>query len=146
MNENQDDRMKEVESQSDLRKFAVLLAVIFAVILIMAVITEPLGNRVVPAILGLDDDSDVSSDSVNPDPGEEGSYSSSESQELLPLLEQGDSLELKDAVQHEVQQGETIHQIAVQYDVSIEDIASLNRLVSLEKIEKGDVLIIPIVE
>ncbi len=146
MNDNQENQMKEVESQRDLRKFAVFLAVIFVIILIMAVIAEPLGERVIPAILGIDDNADISPDSTSPDPGETSSYTSSETQELLPLLDQGDSPELKDAIQHEVQQGETIYQIAVQFGVSVEDIASMNRLVSLDQVEEGDVLIIPIME
>jgi hypothetical protein len=146
MNDNQENQMKEVESQRDLRKFAVFLAVIFVIILIMAVIAEPLGERVIPAILGIDDNADISPDSALPDPGETSSYTSSETQELLPLLDQGDSPELKDAIQHEVQQGETIYQIAVQFGVSVEDIASMNRLVSLDQVEEGDVLIIPIME
>lgn len=146
MNENQEDQMKEVESQRDLRKFAVFLAVIFVIILVMAVITEPLGERVIPAILGLDDDADVSPDSASLNPGETGSYTSSETQELLPLLDQGDSPEPKDAIQHEVQQGETIYQIADQFGVSVEDIASINHLVSPDQVEEGDVLIIPIMD
>lgn len=145
MNENQGDRVKDIESQRDLRKFAVFLAVIFVVILIMAVITEPLGDRI-PAILGIGDDSDSSSDSVSPDPGETGSFTSLETQELLPLLDQGDAPELGNAIQHEVQKGETINQIAAQYDVSVKDIASINRLLNPEQIEAGDVLIIPIME
>ena len=146
MNDNQENQMKEVESQRDLRKFAVFLAVIFVIILMMAVIAEPLGERVIPAILGIDDNADISPDIALPDPGETSSYTSSETQELLPLLDQGDSPELKDAIQHEVQQGETIYQIAVQFGVSVEDIASINRLVSLDQVEEGDVLIIPIME
>lgn len=146
MNENQENQMKEVESQRDLRKFAVLLAVIFVIILIMAVVTEPLGDRVIPSILGLDDDADISPDSALTDPVETGSHTSSETQELLPLLDQGDSPELKDAIQHEVQKGETIYQIAVQFGVSVEDIASINRLVSPDQVEEGDVLIIPIMK
>jgi hypothetical protein len=146
MNENQEVQLKEAESQRDLRKFAVFLAVIFALILVMAVITEPLGERIVPAILGLDDDADISPDSALPDPGETSSFTSSESQVLMPLLDLRDSPELKDAIQYEVQHGETIYQIAVQFGVSVEDIASINRLVSPDQIEEGDVLIIPIME
>ncbi len=145
MNDNQEKQMKEVESQRDLRKFAVFLAVIFALILILAMITEPLGSRI-PDILGVGDGSDTSSDRVLPETSETGSYTNSETQELLPLLNQGDSPELKDAIQYEVQQGETIYQIAVQFGVSVEDIASMNRLVSLDRVEEGDVLIIPIME
>jgi hypothetical protein len=146
MNDNQENEMKEAESQSDLRKFAVFLAVIFVVVLVMAVISEPLGERVFPAILGLNDDDETTPDSALPDPVNAGGIDGTVSQELLPLLDQGGFLDLKDAIQHEVREGETIYEIAAEFGVTVADIAFVNRLVSPEKIAKGDVLVIPIME
>lgn len=137
MNDSQDEREKEVDSQLDLRKFAVLLAVIFVTILVIAALAGPVFDRIIVPVLGLDtkEDSEAGETSMDSTPAE---------MEFLPLLEQGDSSAPVDFIQHDVQAGETLIVIANKYGVRVEDIASANRLISLYQIDPGDALIIPV--
>jgi hypothetical protein len=146
MSEDSEERKKDTESQRDLRKFAVLLAVIFVVILLCSALTGPLFDRVVRPILGQDDEIQHSSGAVESKQEEEeaGRSNDPEDQELLPLLEQGESTSGQNAIQYEVQDGETLPQIAIRYGVSVDDVASLNNLVNPHQLNPGDVLIIPV--
>ncbi len=146
MSADSEERKKDTESQRDLRKFAVLLAVIFVVILLCSALTGPLFERVVQPVLGQDDESQHSSGAVGSKQEEEkaGRSNDPEDKELLPLLEQGESTSAQNAIQYEVQDGETLPQIAIRYGVSVDDIASLNNLVNPHQLNSGDVLIIPV--
>jgi LysM repeat protein len=146
MSEDSEERKKYTESQRDLRKFAALLAVIFVAILLCSALTGPIFDRVVQPILGQDDENQHSSGAVESKQEEEeaGRSNDPEDQELLPLLEQGESTSVQNTIQYEVQDGETLPQIAIRYGVAVDDIASLNNLVNPYQLNPGDVLIIPV--
>jgi hypothetical protein len=53
MSDDHEERKKETKSQLDLRKFAILLAVILVVILVCATLTGPFFDGVVRPVLGI---------------------------------------------------------------------------------------------
>ena len=117
-----------------------LLLVIFIWAIILIALGGPfLIERVVPYVLGLDSTQEPSvvpefapeTDVQQPADGQGGEPS-------VDSTSDGDQL-----LRHTVKEGETLHEIAVNYDITVEDIASANNIINPNQLQPGTVLIIP---
>ena len=141
MSESNDQQTQKPDDTPEYLKFVALLVVFLAVIVALAAVSPRLVTEVTPAVLGL-----------GGAPGSQFVPAAGEDPDLAPeesdALEQAAPAEIQEetqhiGLQHVVEEGQTLFQIAELYGVSVEEIAAANNLVSPAQLQAGAVLIIP---
>ena len=143
MNEPSAPQVKSVDDRSEYLKFVALLVVTLVAILVLAMVSPVLIGQRAPAVLGLD-----KLPAAQPGP----------TMLELPAIEKAPAAEPEvlsqpetapeaapdaEGLQHEVQPGQTLFQIAELYGVSVEELAAANHLVNPLQLQAGTILIIP---
>jgi LysM repeat protein len=130
------------DNKSEYLKFVGVLALFLAVILCLALLLPPLFSNAIPAALGLNENSADASDTIPPlnNSGEEHPTETepADSGPDSQLPEGPEAL-----VVHTVQEGETMTQIATDYNVSLEALAAANNIINPQQVVTGSVLVIP---
>lgn len=158
MKQSNDQHRQRVSDNPEYRKFAALLVVAMAAILVVAVLTPLLIGGRAPLVLGLEgaparavDEAQTETMEVAPAGSlEEAPEVLTEPQGAAGLeqadqdTDQSDSGAAVEVVQHEVQPGETLFQVADMYGVTVQEIAAANHLVNPLEVQAGTVLIIPL--
>jgi nucleoid-associated protein YgaU len=127
-----DDGQKRRDSLAEYAKFGVFLVVVLGAVLGLALLRPLIFGQVLPAVLGLDTPSNSRIDV----PLQEG-------QEVISEPENSGVGGEPSPWLHTVQEGQSLGQIAVLYDVSVEDIAFANNILNPHNIQPGTLLIIP---
>jgi LysM repeat protein len=127
------------EEKAEYLKFVALLVVMLAAILILAALSPRLIGRGAPAVLGLD-----RVVVTQPDQAIEETPETAVEPENAAAPEGAAPVEMEiEGLQHEVQPGQTLFQIAELYGVSVQDLAAANHLVNPLQLQAGAILIIP---
>lgn len=123
-------------------KFGFLVLILMGTLILIALLSPFIFNRVIPIVLGMDPDTTTLSEPLlSPQP-----LSTVEPQPANPMPSTSSTpaaaLESAGTV-HVVQEGQSIYRIAIMYGLRVEDIAAANHIVSPSKIDVGTVLVIP---
>jgi LysM repeat protein len=158
MKQSNDQRRQRVSDNPEYRKFAALVVVAMAAILVVAVLTPLLIGGRAPLVLGLEgaparaeDEARIQAIEAAPTGSLEEAPEALTEPPGAAGLEQADqdtgqsgSEAAVEVVQHEVQPGETLFQVADLYGVTVQEIAAANHLVNPLEVQAGTVLIIPL--
>ena len=130
------------DNKSEYLKFVGVLALFLAVILCLALLLPPLFSNAIPAALGLDENSADDSEST---PLQNSSGEELQTEKEPPDSGSGGQPQVgpESLVVHTVQEGETLAQIATDYDVSLEALAAANNIINPQQVVTGSVLVIP---
>lgn len=141
MRDEQEQQNSE-DNQSEYLKFVGVLALFLAIIFCAAILIPPLFSNAIPAALGLDTNSADSPEAVPPQ--------SNSTEELQTEEEPSDTgpesqpqLGPESLTVHTVQEGETLTQIATNYNITLEALAAANNIINPQQVATGSVLIIP---
>ena len=143
MSESSDQQAQKPDDTPEYLKFLALLVVFLVVILALAALSPRLVGEVTPSVLGLDGAPAVEEGPAVEDAPVSEPESAAAPEQAAPV----ESLDGTDAeaagLQHEVQAGQTLYQLAALYGVSVQEIAAANNLINPAQLEAGTVLIIP---
>ena len=143
MSENEDQQAQKPDDTPEYLKFVALLVVFLVVVLAVATLSPRLVTEVTPAVLGLGGAPAAQPEQASEEePGLGGAPESSAAPEQAAPAE-GQEETQSESLQHVVQAGQTLFQIAELYGVSAEEIAAANNLVSPAQLQAGTMLIIP---
>lgn len=151
MSESTDQQAQKPDDTPEYLKFVGLLVVMLVVILGLAFLSPRLISQVTPAVLGLDGSSEAQpAQAVEEEPAAPSSPETVVQPEgaaapdgSVPETGLGGMEAEVQGIQHEVQPGQTLFQIAELYGVPVEEIAAANNVVNPYQLEAGRVLIIP---
>lgn len=145
MNESNDQQVQKADNTSEYLKFVALLVVFLVVILALAALSPRLIGEVMPAVLGLGGaPAEQSMPAAEENPEIEGAPAGSAvPEQSSPGKIQEETGAQNEILQHEVQEGQTLFQIAELYGVSVQQLAAANNLVSPAQLQVGAILIIP---
>lgn len=129
-------------NQSELIKFALLVGLLLGSIILLSLAAPPLIEQIIPVVLGLEDGpSSLESVQVQPlAPAKQ----TAPPEPATGGLEQADPGNQGSMVIHVVQEGESLHQIAASYGISVEALAAVNHLVSIQQLQAGTELSVPV--
>lgn len=128
------------DNQSEYLKFVAVLALLLAIIFCIAAVAPPFFSNAVPAALGLEETTAETSGTI-PQPGNLRNGLQTESEPAGSGLE-GQTTPAPITV-HTVKEGESLKQIAINYNVSLESLAAANNIINPQQIAAGTVLVIP---
>lgn len=143
MSESSDQQAQRPDDLPEYSKFIALLVVFVVLILGLAWLSPSMISGVVPAVLGLDGAAAGKGETAveeMPDSEPEGAAGP---EIAAPAEGQEEAGVEAEGIFHEVQEGQTLYQLAALYGVSVEEIAAANNLVNPTQLEAGTVLIIP---
>ncbi len=153
MSESGDLQAQKPNDTPEYLKFVALLVVFLVVILAMAALSPRLVSEVTPSVLGLDgapaalpavEEAPAVEDAPVVEPEILVEPQSPAAPEQAAPVESLDGMGGEPVVlQHEVQAGQTLYQLAALYGVSVQEIAAANNLVNPSQVEAGAILIIP---
>jgi len=151
MRQSNDPQRPRASDNPEYQKFAALLAAALLAILALALLSPLVIGQRTPAVLGLDrapvravDEAPTAEPAGLVAPETLGEPQSAAAPEQAVLDASQDSPETgSEVLQHEVQAGETIFQVAELYGISVQDLAAANHLVNPLEVQAGTVLIIP---
>jgi nucleoid-associated protein YgaU len=118
-----DDRWAQVRRNPEYVKFGVLLIVTLVALLLLALLAPPIVEGPFSRALGLSGDRMPAA------------------QEFIPFVTGRDAPAAPRT--HTVAEGETLPQIAAQYDVSLEYLAAANNVINPYELKPGTILVIP---
>ncbi len=130
------------DNKSEYLKFVGVLILFLAVIFCVALIAPPLFSNAIPAALGLEANSADNSE-VLPQPNNSGDEVQTETEPADSGVESQPPPSPESLIVHTVQEGETLTQIATDYDVSLEALAAANNIINPQQVVAGTVLVIP---
>ena len=153
MTESSDSQAQKPKDTPEYLKFVALLIVFLVVILAAAALSPRLVSEVTPSVLGLDgapaalpaaEEAPTIEDAPVIEPEILVEPNSQAAPEQAAPVQSLDGMGGEPAgLQHEVQAGQTLYQLAALYGVSVQEIAAANNLVNPAQIEAGAILIIP---
>lgn len=143
MNARSDLPRSMTEEKAEYLKFVALLVVLLVILLVMAALSPRLIGQLAPKVLGLD-----SVPAAQPDQAEQEAPVTEPDVLIEPETAPEAALEAEGemdvvGLQHEVQPGQTLFQIAELYGVSVGELAAANHLVNPLQLEAGTILFIP---